>query len=78
MLQRITSQIQHEDIKLAELARQSQKESKRLKVLSTIATVYLPASLIAVCRLSRFRDAKSSSSLDNFQFQFVAVGGKQR
>ena len=48
MLQRITSQIQHEDVKLAEIARQTQKESKRVQVLSIIATVYLPATLIAV------------------------------
>jgi hypothetical protein len=35
-------------MKLAGIARQTQKESKRVQVLSTIATVYLPASLIAV------------------------------
>ena len=52
MLQRITSQIQHEDVKLAAIARQTQKESKRVQVLSTVATVYLPASLIAVRRTS--------------------------
>lgn len=48
MLEHITSQIKHEDEKLAVIAQQTQIESKRVKVLSTIATVYLPASLIAV------------------------------
>ena len=47
-LRGITYQTQKENNTLSRVALQTQKDSKALKALTTIATVYLPASLIAV------------------------------
>jgi Mg2+ and Co2+ transporter CorA len=47
-LQQMTSQIQLQEETMTELARHGQRESKTLKILAVIATIYLPASLIAV------------------------------
>lgn len=48
VLQCIASQIQQENSVLNDLTRQSQKDSRTLKILSIVATMYLPASLVAV------------------------------
>jgi len=65
-------------MRLARIAQQTQKEFKRVQVLSIIATMYLSASLIAVRRIFSFRIAISSSSSDYFQFQSFAIAGKRR
>lgn len=48
-LQTIAAQIFQEDEILSRVAQQGQFDPKILKVLTVIATIYLPASLIAVC-----------------------------
>ncbi len=65
-------------MRLARIAQQTQKESKRVQVLSIIAIMYLPASLIAVRRIFSFRIAISSFSSDYFQLQSFAIAGKRR
>lgn len=44
----IAAHIQHENRDVAMVARQSQQDSRTLKALTTVAIVFLPASLIAV------------------------------
>jgi Mg2+ and Co2+ transporter CorA len=48
MLKRITFENVEENRNLSQIATQSQKDSQTLKALTMIATMYLPASLIAV------------------------------
>lgn len=48
ILWRISIDTKKETSTLAEIAKQNQKDSRMLKVLSIIATMYLPASLIVV------------------------------
>ena len=48
-LQTIATQNLRENETLSRVAQQGQLDSKFLKVLTAIATIYLPASLIAVC-----------------------------
>ncbi|PMD19759.1 hypothetical protein NA56DRAFT_705470 [Hyaloscypha hepaticicola] len=47
ILQRTASQIHGTNTTLTQLARQGDKDSRMLKILSVVATLYLPASLIA-------------------------------
>jgi Mg2+ and Co2+ transporter CorA len=49
VLQTIATQSQGETEILSRVARQTQKDSITLKVLTLIATIYLPATLLAVC-----------------------------
>lgn len=65
-------------MRLARIAQQTQKEFKRVQVLSIIAIMYLSASLIAIRRIFSFRNVINSSSSDYFQFQSFAIAGKRR
>ena len=49
VLKGITSSNQRESATLTDLARQEQRDSKMLKVLSFIVVMYVPATLVAVC-----------------------------
>lgn len=51
-LKRTASQIHGTNTTLTQLARQGHKNSIMLKILSIVATLYLPASLIAVSEIS--------------------------
>jgi Mg2+ and Co2+ transporter CorA len=51
ILQRTASQIHGDNATLTQLARQGHKDSRTLKILSIVATLYLPASLIAVSEI---------------------------
>jgi hypothetical protein len=55
ILQHIASQTYLENTTLTELARQGRKDSRTLKILSIVATIYLPASLVAVSDMARLR-----------------------
>lgn len=44
----VASNIQHESMVMVNVAQETQKDSVRLKTLTRVATVYLPATLIAV------------------------------
>jgi hypothetical protein len=68
MLQRITSQIGQENATVAELARQGRKDSRTLKALTLVATIYLPSSLIAVCKRATFKGGRKLIFADNLQF----------
>ncbi|KAK2865047.1 hypothetical protein FQN49_003963 [Arthroderma sp. PD_2] len=47
VMERISSESQHENRTLSQIAAQTYKDSKTLKALTMIATTYLPASLVA-------------------------------
>jgi len=49
VLRSISHMAQQEQSLLGQLALQGKKESKSVKALTLIATMYLPASLLAVC-----------------------------
>ena len=49
LLQQISARSAQASVVAVNLARQGQHDSKLLKALSTVATIYLPASLTAVC-----------------------------
>ena len=68
ILQRTASQIHGENTALTQLARQGHKDSKMLKILSVVATLYLPASLIAVSGISWRIENIRLIFLDSFQF----------
>jgi Mg2+ and Co2+ transporter CorA len=68
ILQRTASQIHGENTALTQLARQGHKDSKMLKILSVVATLYLPASLIAVSGISWRIENRRLIFLDSFQF----------
>jgi hypothetical protein len=65
----MTSHIRKDNTTLAELAHQGRKDSRTLKILSAVATIYLPASLIAVSKLAMFRGVEKLIFADNLQFQ---------
>jgi Mg2+ and Co2+ transporter CorA len=52
-LQSIAAQNHQENIILSKVAQQGQDDSRTLKVLTIIATMYLPASLVAVSNRER-------------------------
>ena len=68
ILQRTASQIHGENTTLTQLARQGHKDSKMLKILSVVATLYLPASLIAVSEISWRIENIRLIFLDSVQF----------
>lgn len=47
-LHMVTSNIEHENATMANVAQQTQKDSVTLKSLTRVATFYLPATLLAV------------------------------
>ena len=49
LLRQISARSAQDSVVAVDLARQGQHDSKLLKALSTVATIYLPASLMAVC-----------------------------
>jgi Mg2+ and Co2+ transporter CorA len=51
----ITAGIRQENTTLTAIAQQGQEDSRTLKVLGIVATIYLPATLIAVCRCSNLK-----------------------
>ena len=44
----VASNIEHENAAMVNVAQQNQKDSVTLKTLTRVATVYLPATLLAV------------------------------
>ena len=48
ILHMVVSNIEHENTAMVNVARQTQKDSVTLKTLTRVATVYLPATLLAV------------------------------
>jgi Mg2+ and Co2+ transporter CorA len=48
-LNSLTLQIRNENCASATLAAHSHKDAKAMKALTTVATIFLPASVIAVC-----------------------------
>jgi Mg2+ and Co2+ transporter CorA len=64
MTQRITSAIKQENTTLTAIGQQGQEDSRTLKVLSILATIYLPATLIAVCRFLNSK-RQTLTSLDS-------------
>jgi hypothetical protein len=63
-LRAINLQSQKESVTLSRVALQTQKDSMTLKALTTVTTVYLPASLIAVSLFDL-------SSCDLFFFRLI-------
>jgi hypothetical protein len=53
VLKRIAFVSGEENRNLSKISAQNQADSHTLKALTTIATMYLPASLIAVCLTSK-------------------------
>lgn len=52
VLQQLFSESREENKLLLELARQGQRDSRTMKAFGSVATMYLPASLIAVGKIS--------------------------
>ena len=78
-LKRIAFQSNEESRGIAEISLQSQKDSRTLKALTYIATLYLPATLLAV----RILEHNSNCGklilwlpLDIIHLQFDTVAGK--
>ena len=67
-LQSIAAQTHQENMTLLKISQQGQNDSRTLKVLTIIATMYLPASLIAVSIVSAFV-RQWLISLDDLQFE---------
>ncbi|KAF2810676.1 uncharacterized protein BDZ99DRAFT_286872 [Mytilinidion resinicola] len=67
VLKRISFINGEESRNLSQISKQGQKDSETVKSLTTIATMYLPASLVATL---------FSSSLIQFQYQTTAMNGK--
>lgn len=53
MLQGISSETSRNNALLVQLARQGQKETQMIRTFTLVATMYLPASLIAVSNPDR-------------------------
>ena len=69
-MERIAFENNKENRNLSQIAAQNQKDSRTLKTLTLIATMYLPASLIAVCLIlqSPSRSAKCSRYFNSRQY----------
>jgi hypothetical protein len=66
----VTTLAQRENQNLANIAADSRKDSKVMKAFSVVATLYLPASLIAVSVLELLSWlARTNSGADYLQFQ---------
>lgn len=75
MLQQIAAETHRENITLARIARQGQDDAKGVRTLTLIATIYLPASLVATIfssNLIQWRPDTSTSD-DIQKSQFVVV-----
>lgn len=54
---------------MLELARQTSKDAQTLNAFSTVATAYLPVSLIAVSTVAAHQDYILTCSIDDFQLE---------
>jgi hypothetical protein len=61
-VQRIAAQTHQENVTLAELSRKSRTDAKVLKLLTVIATMYLPATLTAVSAIGHHIVERSTAT----------------
>jgi hypothetical protein len=75
VLQTISTQSQQENERLLDLAQKAQDTAKQLKLLTQVATMYLPASLIAVRHRASGGSAKLTLSQTIFSSDLVTLSG---
>lgn len=69
-LKDLTIRIRNENCASANVAIHTYKDAKAMKALTTTATAFLPASLIAVCPICPNRLGSAKWRTDNIQLEF--------
>jgi hypothetical protein len=76
LIQHTTTDTLHENTTVATIAKQSTKDSKKLHALSFIATLYLPATLVATVfssNLIQWKDSSDDPTTGHRKAHYVVV-----